>query len=92
MGHLSGRISFGLYVYHDFTIYITKRLQIGAFLIKTIPNYPVRVCLNVGLGLGLPLALTLLMAALSYRYFETRFLKMKKRHSVIESQPIAGAD
>jgi peptidoglycan/LPS O-acetylase OafA/YrhL len=87
-----GRISFGLYVYHDFTIYIAKRLQIGAFLIKTVPNYPLRVCLNVGLGLGLPLALTLLIAALSYRYFETPFLKMKKRHSIIESQPIADAD
>jgi hypothetical protein len=28
----------------------------------------------------------------SYSYFETPFLKMKKRHSVIESQPILGAD
>jgi peptidoglycan/LPS O-acetylase OafA/YrhL len=35
--------------------------------------------------------LTILMAALSYRYFETPFLKMKKRHSVIQSQPIQGA-
>jgi peptidoglycan/LPS O-acetylase OafA/YrhL len=38
------------------------------------------------------LALTILMAALSYRYFETPFLKMKKRHAIIDSQPIAGAD
>jgi len=31
------------------------------------------------------------MAVLSYRYFETPFLKMKKRHAIIESQPIQGA-
>jgi peptidoglycan/LPS O-acetylase OafA/YrhL len=30
------------------------------------------------------------MASLSYRYFETPFLKLKKRHAVIESQPIGG--
>jgi peptidoglycan/LPS O-acetylase OafA/YrhL len=34
--------------------------------------------------------LTFLIAALSYRYFETPFLRMKKRHALIESQPIAG--
>jgi len=29
-----------------------------------------------------------MMAALSYRFFETPFLKMKKHHAVIESQPV----
>jgi peptidoglycan/LPS O-acetylase OafA/YrhL len=36
----------------------------------------------------LPISLTILMASLSYRYFETPFLKMKKRHAVIESEPV----
>jgi peptidoglycan/LPS O-acetylase OafA/YrhL len=40
--------------------------------------------------MSLTLGLTILIAALCYRYFETPFLKMKKRHSVIESQPIQG--
>ena len=40
------------------------------------------------LNIGLTLGLTILMAALSYRYFETPFLRMKKRHSVIRSQPV----
>jgi hypothetical protein len=31
------------------------------------------------------------MAALSYRFFETPFLRMKKGYAVIESQPIEGA-
>jgi peptidoglycan/LPS O-acetylase OafA/YrhL len=42
------------------------------------------------LNLFLCLGLTILMAAVSYRFFETPFLKMKRRHTVIESQPIAG--
>jgi peptidoglycan/LPS O-acetylase OafA/YrhL len=78
-----GRISFGLYVYHEFALSIlnTRLMPHGAsvggplFLLKG----------------GITLGLTILMAALSYRYFETPFLKMKKRHAVIESQPIAGA-
>ena len=87
-----GRISFGLYVYHDFAIHITKRIPFGHLrVIQAIPSYPLRVCLYTGLSIGLPLGLTFVAAALSYRYFETPFLKMKKRHSVIESQPIQGA-
>jgi peptidoglycan/LPS O-acetylase OafA/YrhL len=44
------------------------------------------------LTLALSLGLTILLAALSYRYIETPFLKLKRRHAVIESQPIAGAN
>ena len=85
-----GRISFGLYVYHQFVIYTMDHLIIQNLsahmnpLIKSLEG-PIYL-LNMGLTLGL----TILIAALSYRYFETPFLKMKKRHSVIESQPIQG--
>jgi peptidoglycan/LPS O-acetylase OafA/YrhL len=83
-----GRISFGLYVYHEFAIYLTDRL-INRHLASTKDGIinslkgPIYL-LSVGIALGL----TVLFAALSYRYFETPFLKMKKRHSVIQSQPI----
>jgi peptidoglycan/LPS O-acetylase OafA/YrhL len=87
-----GRISFGLYVYHEFAISIVNRAQIGRLLFNSVSNYPLRICLNTGLTLGLPLGLTLLAAVLSYRYLETPFLRMKMRHSVIESQPIVGID
>lgn len=40
---------------------------------------------------GLSLGLIFLVAAISYRYFETPFLRMKKRHAVIQSQPISEA-
>jgi peptidoglycan/LPS O-acetylase OafA/YrhL len=87
-----GRISFGLYVYHDFSIFIVNRIPISSVLNQANLIYPLYAFLSAVLTIGLPLGLTLLAAALSYRYFETPFLKMKKRHSVIESQPIQGAN
>jgi peptidoglycan/LPS O-acetylase OafA/YrhL len=87
-----GRISFGLYVYHDFSIFIFNRLPIRAVLNQAGMIYPLYAFLYVVLTIVLPIGLTLLAAALSYRYFETPFLKMKKRHSVIDSQPIQGAN
>jgi peptidoglycan/LPS O-acetylase OafA/YrhL len=87
-----GRISFGLYVFHMFALNITQRLPIGDLLTKLIPNTPLRVFLDCGLTLGLPLGLTILMAATSYRYFETPFLRMKKRYAVIESEPVGAVD
>jgi peptidoglycan/LPS O-acetylase OafA/YrhL len=84
-----GRISFGLYVYHlypiDFVRYFLTRFAPNAM--KSGPAF----LLRAALAFALPFCLTVLMAALSYRFFETPFLKMKKRHAVIESQPIAGA-
>jgi len=86
-----GRISFGLYVFHEFATYATDHLVIHYLsthmnpLIKSLEG-PIFL-LNYGLTFGL----TVLMAALSYHYFETPFFKVKKRHSVIESQPIQGA-
>jgi len=84
-----GRISFGLYVYHQFAIDIARYVSPEIQRKFNTSSYAPRALLNVGLTLGLPLALTVLMAAISYRYFETPFLKMKKRHAVIESEPIA---
>jgi hypothetical protein len=37
---------------------------------------------------GLAFGLIAVTAALSYRSFETRFLKIKMRHTVIRSQPV----
>ncbi len=77
-----GRISFGLYVYHHFVIDLMDNLMPHVASMKS-PLY----LLKGGLSLGL----IFLVAATSYRYFETPFLRMKKRHAVIESQPISGA-
>jgi len=77
-----GRISFGLYVYHGFAIYASYAV-FGHRVSLSSPVYYLKAALAGGL--------TVLMAAFSYRYFETPFLKMKKRHAVIESQPIEGS-
>lgn len=78
-----GRISFGLYVFHEFAIYVSHAI-FGHHLALSSPAYWLGVVLAVGLNF--------LMAAISYRYFETPFLKMKKRYASIESQPIYGTD
>jgi len=85
-----GRISFGLYVYHEFAMYFAAKLarHLGAIATQ---SYSLRIIRAVGIEVLLPLGLTVLMAMLSYHFFETPFLKMKRRHSVIESQPIADA-
>jgi len=86
-----GRISFGLYVYHGLALSFTHHLVIDRLNIVGIQIFSLKVFLAAGLSIGLPFGLTVLIATLSYRYFETPFLKMKKRHAVIESQPIVGA-
>ena len=83
-----GRISYGLYVFHEFAVYLTDRLiirQLALHKNAIIRSYEGPIYL---LNLGLTFGLTVLLAALSYRYFETPFLKMKKRHSVVESDPV----
>jgi len=78
-----GRISYGLYVYHEFAIYITTR-----FILRQASRIEAPILL---LKISIELGLTILMAALSYRFFETPFLKMKNRHEVIKSEPILDA-
>jgi peptidoglycan/LPS O-acetylase OafA/YrhL len=74
-----GRVSYGLYVFHMFAVYITKHLLIGPVASIASPIYFLKG--------GITLGLTLLMAALSYRYFEKPFLNLKKRHAVVQSHP-----
>lgn len=86
-----GRISFGHYIYNEFAIAVTDRLiirNLAAHMNSTIKSLEGPIFL---LNTGLTLGLTVLMAAVSYRYFETPLLRLKKRHSVIESQPIGDA-
>jgi len=74
-----GKISYGLYVYHlpllvlsDWCV--TRVLHLSHF------KAPIA---SVG-GLGL----ALLVASLSYKYFESPFLQFKKRFEVVHSRPI----
>jgi peptidoglycan/LPS O-acetylase OafA/YrhL len=85
-----GRISYGLYVFHMFVLRIFYPFHLGHRLTLAIPFRVLRLCLSESIDVALPLLATCLVAALSYRFFETPFLRLKKRHSIIASQPILG--
>ena len=74
-----GRISFGLYVFHAFAIESVRAV---------LPRDGAQPAPISALRIGMAFGATVLMAALSYRYLETPFLKIKKRHSLIESRPV----
>jgi len=73
-----GRISYGLYVYHGISIslagVVMRRLGLG-------PNgWLLYSVMSAGL--------TLIMAAASYRWIETPFLRLKSRYTRVASRPI----
>ena len=76
-----GRISFGLYVFHTLALQLVFDFSPRTSSFHVLVGF-LKVCLSFGL--------TVLLAATSYRFFETPFLKMKKRHAIIESQPVTG--
>jgi peptidoglycan/LPS O-acetylase OafA/YrhL len=71
-----GKISYGLYVIHEFAHYCAMRL------------FPVATPLPVLLQSALSLALTILLAAASYRWLESPFLRLKERFSHVQSRPV----
>ena len=66
-----GKISYGLYVYHFFALYV-----MGLLHFHLIPHF-------VG-----GLLLTVLLAAVSYRWLESPFLRIKERFSFVRSRPV----
>jgi len=71
-----GKISYGLYVLHEFVHYCATRL-IHAFSPLTVVAQSL-----------VALALTVLMAAASYRWLENPFLRMKERFAHVQSRPV----
>jgi len=71
-----GKISYGLYVLHEFAHYCAMRLLPAAT--------PLRVIAQSALGF----ALTLLLAAASYRWLESPFLRLKERFTHVQSRPV----
>lgn len=72
-----GRISFGLYVFHGLGLHIasifSRKILIGhSGIVEKL----------------LGLAITISLASLSYRFYETPFLRLKKRLEVISSRAI----
>ncbi len=68
-----GKISYGLYVFHKPVIYFL------ALEAKPLPALLRKL---------LALAITSLLAWLSYRFFETPFLRLKERFEIVRSRPV----
>ena len=75
-----GKISYGLYVYHLFAVVIVLKL-----LPTAIPIQDWTPWISYSLSLGLILLLTTGISHLSYRYFESYFLRKKVKFSTVVS-------
>ena len=79
-----GRISYGLYVYHVFAMYLAL-LFIHFWLQSVATRWP---------GLVLPIfaslsgALTVWFAMVSYQWLESPFLRLKDRFTLVPSRPV----
>jgi peptidoglycan/LPS O-acetylase OafA/YrhL len=72
-----GKLSYGLYVYH-----LTGIRASGTLL-------PLRWGVaGIGIRAALALALTIAISAVSYRFFEAPFLKLKRRFTYVASRPV----
>lgn len=69
-----GKISFGLYVWHILGI------ELSSFLTAKIGLRPVHFYVSLGM--------TILLAYISYTFYESYFLKLKDKFSKIQSRPI----
>lgn len=68
-----GKISYGIYMYHPIAIVLTIKLWMYMTIKNSLWIYPISICL------------TLLIAAVSYFYFERRFIEHKIKFSKIIS-------
>ena len=73
-----GRISYGLYMYHEIAFFLQRKLYefVGWFPFQEAVAPLVSIALTVGL------------AAASYNYVEQQFLRKKMRWSRVKSRPI----
>jgi peptidoglycan/LPS O-acetylase OafA/YrhL len=78
-----GRISYGAYVFHDtfHSVYRTGVTAMGAH-IQFIANHT-EECVGV-----LGLACTLLISWLSFRFFESAFINLKERWTILPIRPV----
>jgi peptidoglycan/LPS O-acetylase OafA/YrhL len=74
-----GRISYGLYVFHVLAIH---------FVFLVTPNRLALPFPRFLLQGPVSLALCILLASASYRWLETPFLRLKRRHAIIQSHPV----
>jgi peptidoglycan/LPS O-acetylase OafA/YrhL len=74
-----GKISFGLYVYHEGVLYSWNILHLPNILRQPTPT-------NWALQLALILGVVIAVSVISYQYYERAFLKRKERFETIHSR------
>jgi peptidoglycan/LPS O-acetylase OafA/YrhL len=73
-----GKISYGLYAYHELALYLVLKVH-GDFM-RSLHDFVSYRCASFLLTVG--------MAALSYRFLESPFLRMKERFAFVKSRPV----
>lgn len=74
-----GQISYGFYVYHSIVLYLLIQVMLHMFgMSKT--GLPLEISLYIA-----GFALTTFVSYISYHYFEARFLRFKKKFTIIVS-------
>lgn len=81
-----GRISYGLYVFHEFAIQLFGMIP-SKMAISSQHSLLLRGSVHLVLHILAPLFVTWAAAELSYRFFESPLLRLKQRFAVIASQP-----
>jgi peptidoglycan/LPS O-acetylase OafA/YrhL len=79
-----GRISYGMYIVHAFVltmVFTVERKRVIAMCESLNLGYWWK-----GVGTVIALTVTILIASLSYRYFEAPFLRLKKRFTFVPSR------
>ncbi|HVX56584.1 MAG TPA: acyltransferase, partial [Candidatus Saccharimonadales bacterium] len=84
-----GRISYGLYIFHAFFLFLVFRL--AKDLTADLSN-----ALHLGdwrnaVGTVIAFGVTVSVATVSYQVFEKPFLRLKKRFTIVPSRPVGGA-
>ncbi len=80
-----GRISFGLYVYHSLVLHLLF-INGESALAKLRSSLQMPAQLAELVGLALAMIITITIAQLSYSYFETPFINLKKKYALIPSR------
>ena len=80
-----GRISYGLYLFHSFIFFLVFE-HAKPLLNRCAASLGMGAVGRNGFGTGLVLLLSVVVAHLSFRYFESFFLKLKRRFTLVQAR------
>ncbi|GAA3761817.1 acyltransferase family protein [Terriglobus aquaticus] len=80
-----GRISYGLYLFHSFVFFLVFE-QAKSLLNRVAASLGMREMGRNAFGTIVVLVLSVVVAHLSYRYFESFFLKLKRRFTLVQAR------